>query len=132
MDEKGWWLNAFVERMANTARKIFQLHGAVFLNTFLLSPNNGIGIKDAGVVPLMGRCGNIVNLPFDLKVTLARYLAQNPRALWLKRYTVDKVFRQRRPLGMHPKEIFECAFDIVSPSSSKFFYLFYNCFISNE
>lgn len=124
MHEISWWQYLFIEKMADAARKIFKLHGASFFNTLLLSPNNGVGIRDAGAVPMMGRCGNIVNLTYDLKLAFARYLAQNPHIACLKRYTIDKVFRQRRILGIHPKEILECNFDIVSSGSCKFFHLF--------
>lgn len=105
--------------MSDIARKIFTMHGAAVFDALLLSPSNGVGIKDGGVVPLMGRCGSLVNLTYDLKLAFARFLAQNPSVSCFKRYTIDKIYRQRRILGTHPKEIIECNFDIVSPTSCK-------------
>lgn len=105
--------------MADNARKVFRLHGGIYFSTPFLSPLNGVGISDAGVVSLMTRSGSLINMPFDLRLAFARYLAQNPSVTHMKRYTVEKTFRERRMFGTHPRETFECTFDIVSPSSCK-------------
>lgn len=107
------WQQASIEKLADKARKIFRLHGAVHFSTPILSPNNGVGSADSGVVSLMTRSGNVTNLPYDLRLAFARYLAQNPDVRHTKRYTVEKVFRERRILGTHPKEVYECSLDIV-------------------
>ncbi|XP_065212792.1 eIF-2-alpha kinase GCN2 isoform X2 [Planococcus citri] len=112
------WQHAFVEKMADHARKIFRLHGGIYFSTPYLTPNNGVGLADTVAVSLMTRFGNIITAPYDLRLSFARYLAQNPHITHMKRYTVDRVFRERRMLGVHPKENFECTFDIVSPNSS--------------
>lgn len=112
------WQHAFIEIMADNAREVFRLHGGTFFNTPTLSPNNGVCVDDGGVV-LMTRSGGLVNLPYDIRISFARYLAQNPAVTHLKRYSIDKVFRERRLLESHPREIFECTFDIVSSRSCK-------------
>lgn len=108
--------------MADNAREIFRLHGGTFFSTPFLSPNNGIGIMDAGAVSLMTRSGSLVNIPYDVRLAFARYLAHNPYVAHMKRYSVDKVFREKRILSTHPKEIFECTFDIVSSCPSEYRY----------
>ena len=34
----------------------------------------------------------------------------------IKRYAIERVFRARKIRGSRPKEIWECAFDIVTPT----------------
>lgn len=113
------WQHAFIEKMGDNAREVFRLHGGTFFSTPFLSPNNGIGITDGGAVSLMTRSGSLINIPYDTRLSFARYLAQNPYVVHMKRYSMDKVFRERRMLGTHPREIFECTFDVVSSSSCK-------------
>lgn len=112
------WQHAFIEKIGDNAREVFRLHGGTFFSTPFLSPHNGIGIMDGGAVSLMTRSGSLINIPYDIRLSFARYLAQNPYVVHMKRYSMDKVFRERRMLGTHPKEIFECTFDVVSSSSS--------------
>lgn len=33
----------------------------------------------------------------------------------LPRYSIERVFRPRKPDRMHPRELMECAFDIITP-----------------
>ncbi len=65
---------------------------------------------------LMTRSGDVVLLPHDLRVPFARLLARLPPAtnLHLKRYTFGRVVKEKKVFGLHPKELTECAFDIVS------------------
>lgn len=112
------WQHAFIEIMADNAREIFRLHGGTFFNTPTLSPTNGDNVA-SGRVLLMTRSGSLVHMPYDVRTSFARYLAQNPAVTHLKRYSIDKVFRERRLLESHPREIFECTFDIVSSRSCK-------------
>jgi hypothetical protein len=69
-------------------------------------------------VRLMTRSGDVVLLPHDLRVPFARLLARLPPApatnLHLKRYTFGRVVKEKKVFGLHPKELTECAFDIVS------------------
>ncbi len=66
---------------------------------------------------LMTRSGDVVLLPHDLRVPFARLLARLPTTtnnLHLKRYTFGRVVKEKKVFGLHPKELTECAFDIVS------------------
>ncbi|OQV13821.1 eIF-2-alpha kinase GCN2 [Hypsibius exemplaris] len=99
---------------------VFRLHGAIRLHTPLLMPKLGSkkdgkkeGITDA-VVSLMDSSGDIVVLPSDHLVPFARYVARSSIGN-LKKFSVDKVFREKRISSMHPTELFECSFDVVSP-----------------
>jgi translation initiation factor 2-alpha kinase 4 len=66
-------------------------------------------------VNLMCHSGGIVSIPHDLRVPFARYIGRNG-INHLKRFTIDKVFRERKVYGLHPRELIECAFDIVDSS----------------
>lgn len=57
------------------------------------------------------------NLDDVLQVPFARFIARN-NVTHLKRFSMEKVYRQKRFFNLHPRELTECAFDIVSPSSS--------------
>uniref|UniRef100_A0A8D1ACZ6 eIF-2-alpha kinase GCN2 n=1 Tax=Sus scrofa TaxID=9823 RepID=A0A8D1ACZ6_PIG len=52
-----------------------------------------------------------------LKVPFARYVARN-NILNLKRYCIERVFRPRKLDRFHPKELLECAFDIVTSTTN--------------
>lgn len=66
-------------------------------------------------VKLMTHFGGIVSLPHDLRVPFARYVAWNGITL-LRRYSVERVYREKKVFGFLPRELYECAFDIVTPS----------------
>ena len=38
---------------------------------------------------------------------------------YLKRYTISAVFRESKVLGSHPREQYECQFDIVTPNPGR-------------
>ncbi|XP_021938823.1 eIF-2-alpha kinase GCN2 isoform X2 [Zootermopsis nevadensis] len=93
---------------------VFQKHGATCLSTPLLMPQNVLYDNTDSCVRLMSHSGGIVTIPHDLRVPFARYVARNGITC-LKRYTIDKVYREKRVFGFHPRELYECAFDIVTP-----------------
>lgn len=70
------------------------------------------GVND--IVSVMDYNGDIVTLPYDLRVPFARYIARK-KVSYCRRYCIEKVFRQRKVLGYHPRMYWECAFDIVHP-----------------
>lgn len=74
------------------------------------------------VVRLMTRWGGVVSMPHDLRVNFARYIAWNNISC-LKRYAIQRVYREKRVYGFHPRELYECAFDIVTPNPGMFFLL---------
>lgn len=53
----------------------------------------------------------------SLQVPFARFVAHN-QVQNLRRYSVERVFRQNKPFGLHPREIVECAFDIITSTHS--------------
>lgn len=93
--------------------RVFKKHGAVSFTTPLLMPQSDVYSEVDSVVRLMTRWGGIVNVPHDLRVNFARYVAWN-NILCLKRYAIQRVYREKRVYGFHPRELYECAFDIVT------------------
>ena len=63
---------------------------------------------------LLDHNGTIVSLPYNLRIPFARFVAKN-KIHHLRRYSISKVYRQSKLSGNHPKELWECAFDIVTP-----------------
>lgn len=68
---------------------------------------------------LMNHAGGIVTLPTDLQTPFARYISRS-NVTWLKRYSIDQVYFERKLVGLHPKVNTELAFDIVAPSPGSF------------
>ncbi|XP_071963594.1 eIF-2-alpha kinase GCN2-like [Antedon mediterranea] len=96
-----------------TICRVFEKHGASRLSTPLLLPMNDLYRKTEMCVTLMDHSGGLVTLPYDLRVSFARYVARN-NITRLKRYCIDRVYREKRLFGSHPRELTECAFDIIS------------------
>ncbi|XP_076299172.1 eukaryotic translation initiation factor 2 alpha kinase Gcn2 isoform X2 [Lasioglossum baleicum] len=98
--------------------EIFQRHGGVYLDTPLLMPKSRqfCSFSDSSV-KLMTRNGNIVCIPHDLRAPFARYVVWN-NVLHIRRYAIERVFREKKVLGFHPRELYECAFDIISPTAN--------------
>ncbi|TSO67491.1 eIF-2-alpha kinase GCN2 [Bagarius yarrelli] len=100
-----------------TITRVFRKHGAVRLQTPLLLPRNRKLYEGCEVACFMDHSGMLVTLPYDLRVSFARFVARNGIS-HLKRYSIERVFRPRKLDRAHPKELFECAFDIVMPVTS--------------
>ncbi|XP_074036650.1 eukaryotic translation initiation factor 2 alpha kinase Gcn2 isoform X2 [Leptinotarsa decemlineata] len=96
--------------------KIFEQHGGQNLITPLLIPRNKFYENFDNCVKLMDHHGCIVCLSYDLRVPFAKYVACN-EITTLRRYSIDRVFTERKLLGAHPKEQVHCAFDIVTATS---------------
>ncbi|GLV39622.1 Gcn2 [Carabus blaptoides fortunei] len=99
--------------------KIFNLHGGQCLSTPLLMPESNYYKGIDTCVKLMTHSGSIISIPHDLRVPFARYIAWNNITL-LKRYSIDRVYREKKIFGFHPRELYECAFDIVTPNPGSF------------
>ncbi|OAF63860.1 hypothetical protein A3Q56_08377, partial [Intoshia linei] len=97
---------------------VFKTNGAVsMLNVPILSPHTSLYDRDSSSL-LIEKSGLIVQLPYDLRFSFAMYLSTlDLNGLSLKRYTIDRVFRQRKMTTMHPKEYIEIAFDYLSFSN---------------
>jgi translation initiation factor 2-alpha kinase 4 len=62
----------------------------------------------------MDQSGGLVSLPYDLTVPFARYVARQ-NITQLKRFNISQVYRQIM-IGGQPLQIYECDFDIITPS----------------
>ncbi|KAI5102181.1 eIF-2-alpha kinase GCN2, partial [Silurus meridionalis] len=100
-----------------TITRVFRKHGAVRLQTPLLLPRNRKLYEGIEIACFMDHSGMLVTLPYDLRVSFARFVARNGIS-HLKRYSIERVFRPRKLDRAHPKELLECAFDIVVPATT--------------
>ncbi|XP_074184018.1 eIF-2-alpha kinase GCN2 isoform X2 [Rhinolophus sinicus] len=105
------------QHVCETIIRIFKRHGAVQLSTPLLLPRNRQIYEHNEAALFMDHSGMLVTLPFDLRVPFARYVARNNISN-LKRYCIERVFRPRKLDRFHPKELLECAFDIVTSTTN--------------
>lgn len=96
-----------------TITRIFKKHGAVRLQTPLLLPRNRKLYEGSELACFMDHSGMLVTLPFDLRMAFARFVARN-NVTQLKRYSIERVFRPRKLDRAHPRELLECAFDIIT------------------
>ncbi|XP_023245579.1 eIF-2-alpha kinase GCN2 [Copidosoma floridanum] len=95
--------------------KVFQRHGGQCIVTPLLMPKSGLSILPDSCVQLMTRTGSIVSIPYDLRAPFARYVAWNSIRK-IRRYAIERVYRENKAhIGFHPRELYEGAFDIISP-----------------
>lgn len=94
---------------------LFQKHGAVEVVTPLLSPYGKL--TKNGCVRLMTHSGSVVVLPHDLRVPFIKHIALSGINL-MRRYSVGRVYREKKLFNYHPKQLYECAFDIITPSST--------------
>ncbi|XP_050510024.1 eIF-2-alpha kinase GCN2 isoform X1 [Diabrotica virgifera virgifera] len=95
--------------------KIFKQHGGQNLATPLLMPKSKFYENLDSCVKLMTHFGGIVSLPHDLRVPFARYIAWNGITNF-RRYSIERVYREKKVFGFQPRELYECAFDIVTSS----------------
>ncbi|XP_029349412.1 eIF-2-alpha kinase GCN2 [Echeneis naucrates] len=102
------------QHVYETITRIFKKHGAVRLQTPLLLPRNRKLCDGSEMACFMDHSGMLVTLPYDLRMAFARFVARN-NIMHLKRYSIERVFRPRKWDRAHPRELLECAFDIVTP-----------------
>lgn len=105
------------EHVEQVLRNIFTRHGAIHLDTPLLMPKSRIFEKQDSIARIMNHEGIILSLPFDSRVSLARYVSRN-NIRNVKRYSTCHVYRDTKINRTHPKEIKECSFDIISDSTN--------------
>lgn len=104
--------------VVDVLNKIMRLHGAIYFSVPTLMPKHAIvGLENC--VQIMDHGGSIVMLPYNLRIPFARYIAHRETD-YLKRYSLEKVFRQQKVFGCHPREQYEFAFDIVTPTPNAF------------
>ncbi|XP_077411506.1 eIF-2-alpha kinase GCN2 [Vanacampus margaritifer] len=97
-----------------TITRIFKKHSAVRLQTPLLLPKHRKLCEGSEPACFMDHSGMLVTLPYNLRMAFARYVARN-NITHMKRYSIDRVFRPRKLDRAHPRELLECAFDIITP-----------------
>lgn len=93
--------------------ELFRTHGAIEVVTPLLTPFTTFTGHD-NCVKLMTHSGSIVALPNDLRNPFLRHVALNG-VKFIRRYSIGRVYRERKVFNFHPKQMYECAFDIVTP-----------------
>jgi len=106
-------------KIVKSLTKVFKQHGAIQFDTSIVTPKYPV-ITQKNAVHLLDETGLLVQLPYDLTVPFARYVAHK-KISNLRRYTVGKVYR-KNTLGGQPREVNECDFDIVGPTAHKFVY----------
>ena len=105
-----------VQQMVHESLKsVFLRHGALQLKTLLLMPRTKLFEQLELAVSVMDHSGKLITLPYDLRIPFARYIARNG-VVNMKRFDIGCVYRDTKILGAHPKELYECVFDIVTSS----------------
>ncbi|KAH8310513.1 hypothetical protein KR044_001731 [Drosophila immigrans] len=113
-------LNPLIEFVKGKVVNVFRKHGAIEVDSPLLSPlssRNCSANAISNAVHLMTHSGCVVLLPCDLRTQFARHVTMNGVNL-IRRYCVDRVYREERVFNFHPKQNYECCFDIITPSTS--------------
>ncbi|XP_039198591.1 eIF-2-alpha kinase GCN2 isoform X1 [Crotalus tigris] len=113
------WSTKIQQHVCETISRIFKRHGAVKMHTPLLMPRNRKLYEHNEASYLMDHSGMLVMLPYDLRIPFARYVARN-NITNLKRYCIERVFRPRKLDRCHPRELLECAFDIITSAGNSF------------
>ncbi|XP_017089364.2 eIF-2-alpha kinase GCN2 isoform X1 [Drosophila bipectinata] len=111
-------LNPVIEFVKGKVVNLFRKHGAIEVDSPLLSPlssRNSSAHANANAVHLMTHSGCVVVLPCDLRTQFARHVTMNGVNL-IRRYCVDRVYREEKVFNFHPKQNYECSFDIISPT----------------
>lgn len=101
---------------------LFCKHGAVEVVTPLLSPLVKKSAVHSSGVRLMTHSGSVVILPHDLRIPFAKHVALNGINM-IRRYSVGRVYREKKVFNFHPKQLYECAFDIVTPNRGNLFHV---------
>ena len=106
--------NVLAQQMVHeSVKSVFLRHGALRVKTAHLAPCTKLFEQLEFAVNLMDRSGALVTLPYDLRIPFARYVARKG-VVQMRRFDVGCVYRVNRILGAHPKELYECVFDIVT------------------
>ncbi|XP_028168706.1 eIF-2-alpha kinase GCN2 [Ostrinia furnacalis] len=100
--------------LKDTVIKVFRTHGATEFSPPLLMPRAKGWDQYPNAVKVMTASGSVCHLPHDLRLPFARHVAYTGTK-YMRRYVVDRVYREKHVPGFHPREIVECAFDIVTP-----------------
>ncbi|ESO93561.1 hypothetical protein LOTGIDRAFT_119057 [Lottia gigantea] len=108
-------LHLIQKSVSDCIEKVFQNHGAIKFSTPLLMPKCHLYESNEQYACFVDHSGGLVGLPCDQRVPFARFIARS-NTQSMKRYCLDKVYQEKKFFGLHPKDMTECAFDIVTPS----------------
>ena len=93
---------------------IFKDHGGLWIPLPFYVPRGCFYQDKENSVSLMSKGGELITATYELRYPLARFVSRNEVKL-LKRYSIDRVQRAAKLSGLHPTEVYECAFDIIAP-----------------
>ncbi|XP_054730561.1 eIF-2-alpha kinase GCN2 [Anastrepha obliqua] len=110
-------LNPIFEFVKSKVVALFRKHGAIEVDTPLLSPLSKRTNAWNNPVRLMTHSGCVVVLPTDLRTEFAHHVTMNGVNM-IRRYCVDRNYREEKVFNFHPKQSYECAFDIITPYAS--------------
>ncbi|CAB3248781.1 unnamed protein product [Arctia plantaginis] len=102
--------------LSDVVLKVFRSHGAKEFSPPLLIPRARRWDQYPNAVKVMTASGSVCHLPHDLRLPFARHTAYSG-IKYMRRYIVDRVYREKHVKGFHPREMIECAFDIVTPKT---------------
>jgi eukaryotic translation initiation factor 2-alpha kinase 4 len=91
---------------------LFHKHGAIEVEAPLLTPYL---ISNSNVVKLMTHSGSVVTLPHDLRLPFVRHAAINGINN-IRRYSISRVYREKKVFNFHPKQLYEIVFDVITPN----------------
>lgn len=111
-------ISSLFENVKNKIVQILRKHGAIDVSTPLLTPFTKTTSSESAV-RLMCHSGSVVTLPHDLRQPFLRHVALNG-INFLRRYSIGRIYREKKVYNFHPKQNFECAFDIVTPTRGHF------------
>ncbi|KAG5678544.1 hypothetical protein PVAND_008211 [Polypedilum vanderplanki] len=117
------------ENAKSKIEEVFRKHGAIDIQTPLLTPYTKSDPEY--ITRLMTHSGLIVTLPHDLNTLFLRYVAANGINL-LRRYSIGRVYRERKLFNSHPKQNYEVEFNVVTPNRGNFLVDAELCVVAHE
>lgn len=111
-------ISSLFENVKNKIINIMRKHGAIDVAIPLLTPYTKATTKET-TVKLMCHSGSVVTLPHDLRDPFLRHVALNG-IVFLRRYSIGRIYREKKAYNFHPKQSFEFAFDIVTSARGIF------------
>uniref|UniRef100_A0A8D0HU32 Protein kinase domain-containing protein n=1 Tax=Sphenodon punctatus TaxID=8508 RepID=A0A8D0HU32_SPHPU len=121
----------FASKQIRNQKDVLQTWPKIQLHTPLLLPRNRKLYEHNEASYLMDHSGMLVMLPYDLRIPFARFVGRNNISN-LKRYCIERVFRPRKLDRCHPKELLECAFDIITSAGNSFLPIAETIYIISE
>lgn len=104
-----YWKNDYLQSLFVA---VFKAHGGIWVPTSFYVPKGSFYNDKDNLVSLMACRGELVSAQYELRYPFARFVARS-EIKFMRRYCIDRVQRASKVSGIHPKEAYECAFDIV-------------------